>query len=289
MNEPTESRKEASVYIGVVGSDMEYGSCGDSIRNINIRQGDRRPQYIRATKGFDARQAHIDRFLASDYGAILMLDSDMTFAPDTLEKLRSHGMPYVSGYYMRRQYRPIIPVMFEYNEHNEWPYHPMTRDPRPGELHKIGASGWGCVLVHREVFVAVEPLLKGEPFVIEDDMDVWPYDLDVMMRLIRILNTTEDMQKIKLAAKLLKREFRPLRGMKDNVGSDLRFPFFAKQAGYDLYLDPSVRPGHKINYDLTADDYTAATGKQVQVMQEVSDDVLFGRTKWRRRMEELNV
>ena len=288
-NKPTESRAEASVYIGVVGPDTEYGICGDSIRNINTREGDTKPYFIRATKGFDARTAHIGRFLSGDKGAILLLDSDMVFEPNTLEKLRSHGLPYVSGYYMRRQFRPIAPVMFEYNEHNEWPHAPLMTDPKAGQVYKIGASGWGCVLVHREVFDAVEPLLKGEPFVIEDDMDVWPYDLETMMRLIRILNTSEDMKQMKRAARVLANEFKPLTGDKENVGSDVRFPFFAKQAGYTQYLDPAVRPGHIINYSLSADDYSQAieSGMQGGVTQATKDEVLFHRTKWRERIWRL--
>ena len=286
-NKPSEQRKNASVYIGVVGPDIDYGICADTIRNINIRTGDSPPFPIRATKGFEARQLHINRFLDSKHDAILLLDSDMVFMPDTLEKLRSHGLPYISGYYMRRQHRPIIPVMFEKNEHDEWPQEPMTRDPE--EIDDISGSGWGCVLIHREVFEAVEPLLKGEQFVIEDDMDVWPYDLETMMRLIRILNRSNDMNVIKSAARLLAHEFRPLTGDKDNVGSDIRFPFFAKQAGYKLYLDPSVRPGHMINYPVSPDDYTAATRNNMQEnvilgMRKIVDEE---RTKWRERVERL--
>ena len=286
-NKPSELRKSASVYVGVVGPDIEYGPCGDSIRNLNIRKGDRPPQYVRATKGFDARNEHIRQFLKSDHDAILLLDSDMAFAPDTLEKLRSHGMPYISGYYMRRQYRPIVPVMFEYNEHNEWPYEPMTRDPRPGELHRIGASGWGCILVHREVFEAVKPILKGEPFVIEDDMDVWPYDLPKVLSYIKTLNFSEDKVVLKKTARALAHEFRPLRGMKDNIGSDIRFPFFAKQAGYHLYLDASVRPGHVINYYLTGDDFKQAEGLQEEVIKGILKNVSDSREAWHEHMKGL--
>lgn len=288
-NTPTEERKNATVYIGVVGSEIEHGPCSDSIWNLNIRKGDRSPQYARATKGFDGRNAHINQFLKSEYDAILMLDGDMMFAPNTLELLRNNGMPYVSGYYMRRQIRPIAPVMFEWNEHDEWPMEPMFRDPDPYKLHRIGASGWGCVLIHREVFEAVGPLLKGEAFVIEDDMDVWPYDLEKMVQLIKTVRTAKTIKEAHKAGDELAEEFKPLRGMKDNIGSDIRFPFFAKQAGYALYLDPSVRPGHVYNYPITPDDFKAAceAGSQEREKEETMNHVSFNRKIWNDLMKGL--
>ena len=95
-------------------------------------------------------------------------------------------------------------------------------------------------------------------------MDVYPYDIETMFRLIGILNRTNNMELMKKAAEALKREFRPLRGLKDNVGSDVRFPFFAKQAGYDLYLNPDVQPGHTIQYYVSGDDYKKALEANLQ-------------------------
>lgn len=293
-NNPADYRKQATVYIGVVGPETENGQCVETIWTMNRRDGDSTPQFIRATKGFEARGLHIGKFLESPHGAILLLDSDMFFQKNTLDELRKWGMAYISGYYMRRTYQPIAPVMFEYNKHDLWPVEPMSDDPSPGALKRIGASGWGCVLIHREVFQAVDPLLKGEPYVIEDDMDVHPYDLDVMLRLIGILNRSNDLKLLKKAAAALKHEFRPLRGLKDNVGSDVRFPYFAKQAGYDLFLDPGVRPGHNINYFVTGDDYTEALkavnpdpDKRITYGDIVDDAVTRERQNWLKHMDML--
>ena len=286
-NKPTNERRLASVYIGAVGSAIGYGECEDTIRNLNIREGDtpfNKNTIFRFTKGFDARQAHIELFRRSNKDAILLLDADMKFEPDTLEKMRSLGLPYVSGYYMRRTYQPIYPVMFEYNKYDEWPFEPMTRHPT--EIEPIGASGWGCVLIHREVFYAVEPLLKGEPFVIEDDMDVWPYDLEGMIKAIGDLNNTDDMQEIKRIARYLKKEFRPLSGTKENVGSDIRFPYFAKQAGYDLYLHPDVTPGHMLNYPIDASLYKDGEKMQKDFQYEAWQQIGKQRKEWKDQMIE---
>lgn len=288
-----QERRLASVYIGAVGSEIEVGECVDSIRNLNIRRGDSPPRIIRATKGYEARQNHINEFRKSNHGAILLLDADMKFEPDTLERLRSHGLPYVSGYYMRRMYQPVLPVMYEKCPPDVWPMSPVTRHIQ--EMDVIGANGWGCVLIHREVFEAVDPILKGEDEVIEDDMDVWPYDLDKMVRAINQLDKLTskpktllaDRKKIRHLASFLKSEFRPLRGTKDVVGSDIRFPYFAAVAGYDLYLDPNVGPGHSVNYMLAPSDYADVETKNATVKKELADRIANMRNKYEERMREL--
>ncbi len=60
-----------------------------------------------------------------------------------------------------------------------------------------------------------------------------------------------------LAAHLavLEREIKPLRWDKSvYIGSDIRFPVFAKMAGFQLMGDPDVRSGHMIDWPLHPDD-----------------------------------
>jgi hypothetical protein len=286
-------RRMASVYIGVVGPEEENGVCRDTIENINRRINDTRPIYIRATKGYDARQSHIERFLESKHGAILLLDHDMRFEADTLERLRSHGLPYVSGFYMRRMYQPIAPVWYENTPLGLWPQKPFLDNPQRGILHELGASGWGCVLVHREVFEAMGKILKGENYVIEDDMDIWPYDLDKVMTSIKTLDkmTRSKAQnknaQIKEAVAALKDEFKPLTANNDVIGSDIRFPYYAKAAGYQLYGDPDVRSGHNLNYPLHPDDYAVGAPEQEKMVRELEEHVAKGREEHQQRLDEL--
>jgi len=293
-----QQRRLASVYIGVVGSELENGICTDSIRNLTIRVGDSPPRFIRATKGYEARQAHLDYFEhETNHGAILMLDSDMVFAPDSLERLRSHGIPYITGYYMRRMYQPIIPVMFDSNPAGSWPFEPMTRDPARGKLHPVGASGRGCILLHREVLTAAKTLLRGEQYVLEDDMDIWPYDPIKVIKAVRQLKKLKEADtsflnypKARLLVDFLFKELRPLRMQNDVVGSDIRFPYLAHAAGYQLMLDPDVRPSHHINYMLSPEDYTNVNKNNMQ--QKTVDEVRSGITKarehYRKRLEKVS-
>lgn len=280
-----------SAYIGVVGPEHEIGECRDSIQNIVRRPGDGGPLPIRATKGYEARQLHLDRWLTETrHEFALLLDHDMVFSPDTLERLRSHQLPFVSGLYMRRRYAPIAPVWFK-PWSGRWPFEPWTSDPERGRLHPIGASGWGCLLLHRDVVLATRPLLKGEWDIIEDDMDVWPYDLGAVVQAIRALRTltTERPSLSTLRPALahhvsvLEREIRPLRGDKGVVGSDIRFPFYAMKAGYQLMGDPDVRPTHILNYPLSPDDYS---GMGTEERERIAATVAEGLPKERRKLAQ---
>lgn len=250
----------------MVGSEFENGECRDTIENIKRRDGDGRPLFVRATKGFEARQLHINNWYeGTSHDFILLLDHDMKFPTHTLDRLRSHKLPYISGAYMRRRYAPISPVWYEYGEAGQMPITPYTSVPVENALHKIGASGWGCILMHRDIITDVRKLLKGEPEIIEDDMDLYPYDLKKIMEAIHNLDelannpesrSRKDAQTtFKNSVKVLKEEIRPLRGLKDNIGSDIRFPFYARLAGYDLYLDTGVMCEHMLNYPIAVSDY----------------------------------
>lgn len=265
-SKPPTTKYQGSVYIGIVGPDGEYGSCRDSIEGIARRPEDSPLMFLRATKGYEARQTHINNFLEMHHDFILMLDQDQVFPPDTLERLRAHGLPYVSGFYMRRNYEALGPVWYRPFT-GRWPMMPWVGPVERGKLHELGASGWGCILMHRNVVLGVRALLRGEWEVLEDDMDVWPYNLVRIMDAIRGLEAIADKPHpvaVKAFVDVLKEEIRPLRCDRDIVGSDIRFPFFAKQAGFTLYGDPDVSCGHMVDYPLSINDYNAFTAEQLQ-------------------------
>jgi len=227
----------------------------NSIYRIHRRYGDEGPFELSGTKGFAVRQQHINNFIKSKHDFILLLDRDQVFQPDILDRLRSHRLPYVSGYYMFRSSIPR-PIWFKWQPKNRFPMVPYYEIPPKGKLVKLGASGWGCILVHRAVFEAVKPLLKGEPEIIEDDMDLWPYNLERILVAIKKLEKFGEQKEIRNEViKTLREEIRPLRIVKDNIGSDLRFPFFAREAGFTLWGDPDARCGHLIDYAVSPDDF----------------------------------
>lgn len=248
-----------SVHVAVVGTQDENGECRDSIERIIRRANDSGPHFIRATKGYEARQMHLNRWYEEErHPFILMLDSDMVFPEDTLEKLRAHKKPYVSGFYMRRRVLPALPVWYEQGEAGVMPMRPMLSMLERDKIYPIGASGWGCVLIHRDVITAVRQILKGEPEVIEDDMDVFPYDLKAVLDALNMLDNPAQVAE---AAAILRREIRPLRGDKSEiVGSDIRFPFYARLAGFPLYGDSGVEAKHMTPYAVGMNDWMGQNG-----------------------------
>ncbi len=286
---------EGSTYIGVVGPETDYGVSWRSIVGLAKRTGDSDPNFYSGTKGYELRQLHVDKFMASHHAFLLMLDHDMVFASDTLERLRSHKKPYVSGLYMRRMFNPIAPIWFENNPRGLWPAEPMTRDPERGRLHPLGGSGWGCLLLHREVIEATRVILKGEPEIIEDAMSVWPYDLGVVLDAVRGLRALVEekptrstlLPALEAHTATLEAEIRPLRGEKrDPIGSDIRFPFYARAAGFLLLGDPDVRPAHMVNYQLTPNDFTQSGADfQEALYKDSTKRVGVARSAWRKAIK----
>ena len=256
-----QKKYEGSCYIAVVGSENENGQCRDSIEGIKRQKGDSPPVYVRATKGYEGRQLHLNNWYEkTKHPFMLLLDHDMIFPANTLETLRSHKLPYVSGFYMRRTFNPVAPVWFENGEIGTMPMKPFTFVPEKDRLYPIGASGWGCILIHRDVVTSVRKLLKGESEIIEDDMDIAPYDLPKILKAIQtmnaeLVNPKIDLKVISDSISILKNEIRPLRCVKDLVGSDIRFPFYARLAGFQLWGDSGVSCGHVVNYPIKMDDY----------------------------------
>jgi hypothetical protein len=198
---------------------------------------------------------------------------------------------------MRRQFEPVMaPVWFKYTGGKVWPRMPATEVPEQPGLVKVDASGWGCVLIHRDVVLDTRKLLKGEPDVIEDDMDIWPYDLGKVMGSINGLKAlVDDKPSVRVIRPALEKyvdildeEIRPLRGSNDAVGSDIRYPFFAKRAGYDLLLDPEVAPGHILHYPLKPDDYVGAGPDYADAVTKTNKSkVRSARRDWKKRLNEL--
>ncbi len=250
-----------SCYIAVVGSETEYGPCRDSIEAITRRTKDAGPHFNRGTKGYESRQAHLNNWYEhTKHPFLLLLDHDMIFPADTLERLRGHKQPFVSGFYMRRTVNPVLPVWYEQGKAGVMPLKPMTAALEKNKTYPLGASGWGCILIHRDVVTATRKLLKGEPDIIEDDMDLFPYDLKKILKArAYVVEASQgkpmDEKKIQFVLETFVNEIRPLRGVKDSVGSDLRYPFFAQMAGFPLLGDTGVMCQHVTNYPVGIDDW----------------------------------
>lgn len=93
----------------------------------------------------------------ADY--VMWFDSDMSFAPDTLERmldtLQKNDLDILTGLYYRRV-PPYSPVLFDKVEFDgdrcDWTEFQTV----PDKLFEVGACGFGCVLMKADVFFDVQ-------------------------------------------------------------------------------------------------------------------------------------
>ena len=202
------------VLVAGVGAEIGYTTAHISFCDIKLGPEDKRG-VLMSTRGEEGRQEFVEEFLGQGYQALLLCDLDQTFPRDIVERLWGHQKEVVSGYYTRRN-SPVPPVAFAPDK--TWPLTPLFSHPDHG-LVEIGATGFGCVLIQREVFQKMKPLLKpGEPFISN-------------------------------------RDFYEHTGDYRTVGSDLRFFVRCRDLGIKVWMDLDVRCGHATTLFLGWNDY----------------------------------
>jgi len=196
------------VFVAGVSSEYQYTRGVLAFRSLKVRPGDTMATHSGAT-GLAARKACCSEFLSKkDFDALLMLDMDMDYPADILERLREHDKDIVCGHYYRRQLNPMMSLV-ELSPDGTWPYVPILDPPKEG-LHEIACAGFGCVLIKREVIEAVAKTLPplSHPF------DNGPLEW--------------------------------LTGSGISLGPDKRFFAMARKLGYKMYLDATVRCKHAV-------------------------------------------
>jgi hypothetical protein len=102
-----------------------------------------------------ARNEIHNAFLSTDIPYLMMLDSDVMFPPQIVEKLLKHDKPIVGGYYLSKatQHLPVV-VNFQ-GEGEDGLYHWENRK-EPGEgLEQVDGTGAGCWLMRHDVAEAL--------------------------------------------------------------------------------------------------------------------------------------
>ena len=105
---------------------------------------------ISATSGprlASARNEVVKRFLATNREWLWMLDTDMTFGPDTLNELLAVDEPIVGALCFGTESGQPFPVLHRLGEDG---MHKVPDYPKD-ELVEVDATGAACLLVHRDV------------------------------------------------------------------------------------------------------------------------------------------
>lgn len=103
---------------------------------------------------YDSRNKLAERAINSNAEYVFWLDSDMTFMPDTLDMmlttLINNKMAMLSGMYYRRR-TPWTPTLFDKVNISDMGVELTEFKEIPNEIFEIGACGFGCVLMRKDV------------------------------------------------------------------------------------------------------------------------------------------
>ena len=149
---------------------------------------------------YESRNTLAKQAIATKADYIMWLDSDMTFAPDTMTRLQQHmeeGKDIVTGLYFRRR-PPFTPVLFKTLEriNEDSAKHENYDDYPDNSLFEIGGCGFGCVMTRTSVLE------------------------DVFLNYHKC--------------------FDPV----CSIGEDLAFCLRARELGYKIYCDSTIKCGH---------------------------------------------
>ena len=177
------------------------------------------PQFQTWTSGTLSRLFNGERFLKSEHSHLFMLDADMIYPADCLERLRAHDLPVVSGLYVRRDPSEPLPcAWYEPREVEDFPHVPLLEFPDDG-LIPVGAVGHGFLLMTREVVEDLVKALEPEPLFVRAPMPEWTGKGDLP------------------------------------VGPDVRMGLWIRRLGYRIWLDTGCRAAHCATVPLTVEYY----------------------------------
>ena len=146
------------IMIGIpIHRPIEFRVFESFIRLANLRgKFNYHFTFVQNSLVYDARETLAETLLNSKCEAIMMIDSDMTFHPASVELLERHKKPFVTAKAFKRvePFQPCFYTKVEKQKNDEW-Y--MESPIEYGEgLLEIQGSGLACALIRREVFEILE-------------------------------------------------------------------------------------------------------------------------------------
>ena len=95
-----------------------------------------------------------DWVVKGPYDYLFAVDSDISFAPDTLVKLLNHDKDVVSGLYIQRIQGQHTLEIFESNDQGGYSHIPYEKIKDKG-LVEVCAVGFGCALINKHVLAEI--------------------------------------------------------------------------------------------------------------------------------------
>lgn len=156
------------------------------------------------------------------------LDADMTFPPDTLDRLLASAdrkqRPIVGGLcfaLLKGQHQEIVPTLYGFSQAQQLVrYNGFPED----QLVQVVGTGSACLLIHRSVFEAIADLKVGDEIAAATGQPAdakrfpppWPWYAETISGA----------------------------NWGDSISEDLTFCIRAAQAGFPIFVDTSIEIGH---------------------------------------------
>ena len=144
---------ERKILIAVPCMDMVSARFASSLAMLN-RVGSCTVTFNIGSLIYTSRNKICEMAIKGEFDYIMWFDSDMMFAPDTMERLMEDcdkGMDIVSGLYFRRShpYSPVLYDKLEITGKGEVEY--QDTEDYPDEPFEVAGCGFGCVLMKTDV------------------------------------------------------------------------------------------------------------------------------------------
>lgn len=142
------------ILIAVPCMDQVAAPFAQSLATLN-KVGDCVVSFMMSSLIYDSRNKLAKQAVEIDADYVMWFDSDMTFAPDTLQKLLASEKDIITALCFRRT-PPFTPVIFSDCTRNEqgnlvW----ENSTDYPNEVFEVAGCGFGCTLVKTDVFFDV--------------------------------------------------------------------------------------------------------------------------------------
>ncbi len=181
----------------------------------------------------------------------LMVDSDMVFPMDTLDRLKTHKKAISSVKYHAKQ-PPFVPIMFR--KVSNYAYKPILNYPQ--ELIEVDAVGGGVLLIEVDAVKHIKPPWFSMPSITSHVMWTKLQELfEPQANRKKIIKEAEDIYK----------------GMKDIgsvLGEDCYFCELAKREGIKIYVDTTIPVEHIGSYAFGEQDFNASMQDRMEQMKQ---------------------
>lgn len=142
-----------NILIAIPSMDFCPVGFAQSLASLT-KVGDCKVSFLVGSLIYDARNKLAKQAILMEADYVMWFDSDMIFAPDTLERMVEHmkDKDIVSGLYFRRS-APYTPVIFSKlnleAEGKKW----EGCENYPNEVFEVDGIGFGCVMMKTSVLV----------------------------------------------------------------------------------------------------------------------------------------